>query len=51
MLTASRPGPFHDDTALYLDDHGLREVKLEVRGTAVQPAGSPQREEQPADRK
>jgi hypothetical protein len=35
MLEPINPGPFEAQLHVYLDDHGLRDIPLVVRGTAV----------------
>jgi hypothetical protein len=35
VLTVHNPGPFESSIALYLEDDGIREVEITVRGTCV----------------
>ncbi|MER3416087.1 MAG: hypothetical protein C4297_07765 [Gemmataceae bacterium] len=39
-LTPTREGPFQGQLPVYLDDAGLRELVVRVRGQAVKAAGS-----------
>jgi hypothetical protein len=39
VLTILKPEPFESGMALYLEDNGIREVTLTVRGVGVAPEG------------
>jgi hypothetical protein len=41
VLTARRAGPIKADTSVFIDDDGIRNVRLSVRGTAVAAGGLP----------
>ncbi len=38
-LTVHKPGPFESEMVLFLEDNGIREVTLTVRGVGVAPEG------------
>ncbi|HET6575837.1 MAG TPA: hypothetical protein VFG68_19705 [Fimbriiglobus sp.] len=38
-MTVKRPGPFEAAIVLYLEDNGIREVTLSVRGVGTAPEG------------
>lgn len=38
-LTVKGPGPFEAEIVLFLEDNGIREVTLTVRGVGVAPEG------------
>ena len=40
-LSVKGPGPIDAQTTLYLEENGIRQVRVKVRGVAVAPSGRP----------